>query len=236
MSASASASRNHTSPTPTRAVQPSRSCTRAGILDGGTAASTTTGASPSGRAGNCSLSSVTSSSVTERAAATRSSTSAAQPSSRSSTRSGAASTAAAAGTPSSSRRPRSSPPSPVCTSVRLDSGSGRTFSATCTIAPSEPSDPVASRWMSKPVTFFTVRAPLRTARPSPVTSSSSTTVSRTCPTRSRRGLETPAAITPPTVASAGASTGHSCRPSPRTRCSSPTRMPASTTAIISAGS
>jgi hypothetical protein len=115
-------------------------------------------------------------------------------------------------------------------------GSRRTFSATCTITPSVPSDPATSLWRSYPVTFFTVRAPLRTRRPSPVTISASRTVSRSAPNLSRRGLDAPLAITPPTVASAGASLGHSWPPSARIRSSSPTRMPASTTAIISAGS
>jgi hypothetical protein len=61
-------------------------------------------------------------------------------------------------------------------------------------------------------------------------------VSRRAPTFSLRGLDAPLAITPPTVASPGASQGHSCPPSARMRANSDTRIPASTTAIISAGS
>ena len=75
---------------------------------------------------------------------------------------------------------------PGATIVIDRSASGRTFSATCVMTPSVPSDPVMSRCTSYPVTFFTVRAPLFTTRPSPVTSSISTTVSRSAPTRSRR--------------------------------------------------
>jgi hypothetical protein len=108
--------------------------------------------------------------------------------------------------------------------------------ATCTITPSVPSEPTTSLWRSYPVTFFTVRAPLRTSRPSPVTISASRTVSRSAPTFNLRGLDAPLASTPPTVASADASLGHSWPPSARIRSSSPIRIPASTTAIISAGS
>ena len=104
------------------------------------------------------------------------------------------------------------------------------------MTPSVPSEPVISRCTSKPETFFTVRAPLVIVRPSPVTVVISTTVSRTWPTRRRRNDEAPAAITPPTVASAGASTGHSWSCSASAVASSPQRIPASTTTSISAGS
>ena len=46
------------------------------------------------------------------------------------------------------------------------------------MTPSVPREPVSNRCTSKPVTFFTVRAPLWMSRPSPVTTSISTTVSR----------------------------------------------------------
>ena len=88
----------------------------------------------------------------------------------------------------------------------------------------------------EPWTLLTVRAPLRTSLPSPVTSSISTTVSRKGPIRSRRGEDDAVAIVPPTVASSEASAGHSCPPSASTRRRSPIRIPPSTTASISAGS
>ncbi len=86
------------------------------------------------------------------------------------------------------------------------------------------------------MTFLTVRPPPRTRRPSPVTSSTSSTLSRTVPARRRRNGLGAAATTPPTVASAGWSTGHSWPPSSRIWERSRRRIPASTTATISAGS
>ena len=80
-----------------------------------------------------------------------------------------------------------------------------------------PSDPARTRWRSYPVAFFTVRAPLVTSRPSPVTTRAWSTESATRPTRRRRGDRASAAITPPTVESAGASLGHSWPPSARMR-------------------
>src|SRR4029453_9939108 len=187
-------------------------------LEGGTEASTTIGIASHGRSLGNGVSSVRDAGATRRAMVVCSSLSSGQPSSRSSTALDVARTEVESCTASTSSF--ASARSPSNRSVRRAGGSGRTFSATCTITPMVPSDPATSLWRSYPVTFFTVRAPLRTSRPSPVTISASRTVSRSAPNLNRRGLDAPLAITPPTVASFGASLGHSWPPSARSRSGS----------------